>query len=87
MTSTHLAFLQAVKRPRYGFFESILRKVLLPAPLMWLFVHEMAYSVDAVWVSVAAANVLMTVVTVVYGQRTLARLPDSDAKSPKPISA
>lgn len=75
MTSTHLAFLQAVKRPRYGFFESILRKVLLPAPLMWLFVKELNYSVDAVWMSVAAANVLMTVVTVVYGQRQLASLP------------
>ena len=74
MTSTHLAFLQAVKRPRYGFFESVLRRVLLPAPLMWLFVKEWGYSVDWVWASIAFANVLMTVVTIVYGQRQLANL-------------
>ena len=80
MTSTHLAFLQAVKRPRYGFFESILRKVLLPAPLMWLFIESMQYSVDAVWFSVAASNVFMTVVTAVYAQRHLAKLPADDAK-------
>lgn len=74
MTSTHLAFLQAVKRPRYGFFESVLRRVLLPAPLMWLFVKEWGYSVDWVWASIAFANVLMTVGTIVYGQRQLANL-------------
>ena len=38
MTSTHLAMLQAIKRPMYGFFESVLRKVLLPLPFLWLFV-------------------------------------------------
>ena len=74
MTSTHLAFLQAMKRPRYGFFESILRKVLIPAPFLWLFVSGWGYSVDAVWITVAAANVFMTVITVVYGQRELSKL-------------
>lgn len=74
MTSTHLAFLQAMKRPRYGFFESILRKVLLPAPFLWLFVKQYHYTVDYVWLTVAGANVVMTVVTVAYGQSQLARL-------------
>lgn len=74
MTSTHLAFLQAVKRPRYGFLESVLRKVLIPAPLMWLFVHQLHYSVDAVWFSVAGANVFMTGITVFYAQWALQRL-------------
>ena len=74
MTSTHLAFLQAMKRPRYGFFESILRKVLLPVPFMWLFVKQYHYSVDAVWFSVAGANVFMTVITVAYGQSQLMKL-------------
>lgn len=74
MTSTHLAFLQAVKRPRYGFFESILRKVLLPAPLMWFLVTQQSANVDGVWYSVAAANVFMTFVTVIYAQIVLRRL-------------
>ena len=83
ITSTHLAFLQAVKRPRYGFFESLLRKVLLPAPLMWLFVGKMHYSVDAVWYSVAASNVIMTIITAVYAQRHLASLPADDVREPE----
>ena len=74
LTSTHLAFLQAVKRPRYGFFESALRKVLLPAPLLWLFVSRLEYGVDSVWFTVAGANVFMTIVTVAYGQRVLRNL-------------
>ena len=74
MTSTHLAFLQAIKRPRYGFFESLLRKVLIPAPLMWLFVKHLEYKVDAVWWSIVIANVAMTIVTVVYAQSRLAKL-------------
>lgn len=74
MTSTHLAFLQAMKRPRYGFSESMLRKVLLPAPLLWLFVWGLNYGVDAVWFTVAGANVFMTVITVVFAQTELSKL-------------
>ena len=83
MTSTHLAFLQAVKRPLYGFFESILRKVLIPAPLMWLFVISMQSGVDAVWYSVVVANIVMTIVTVVYGQWHLSHLPERDCVVPE----
>lgn len=83
MTSTHLAFLQAMKRPRYGFFESILRKVLLPTPFLWLFVWRLNYSVDAVWLTVAGANVLMTAITVAYAQTQLGKLKDiPDSVSP-----
>ena len=72
MTSTHLAFLQAVKRPFYGFFESPLRKVLLPLPFLFWLVPES--SVDAVWFTIAGTNVFMTVITVIYGQAMLRRL-------------
>ena len=71
MTSTHLAMLQAVKRPMYGFFESVLRKVLIPLPLLWWFVYEQQSGVNSVWFSVAAANVLMTIITIIYGQTVL----------------
>ena len=82
MTGGHVAFLQATKRPMYGFFESPLRKVLLPAPLMWLGVHQLNYGIDAVWYSVAGINVLMTVITVVYARRVMNRTgnePDSES--------
>lgn len=74
MTSTHLAMLQAMKRPMYGFFESVLRKVLLPLPLLWLFVLKFEYDVEWVWYSVAAANVFMTVITLVIAQSMLKRI-------------
>lgn len=74
MTSTHLAMLQAIKRPMYGFYESILRKVLLPLPLLYAFVLMYDFEVEWVWYGVAAANVFMTVITVVYGQSVLKRI-------------
>ena len=74
MTSTHLAMLQAIKRPNYGFFESILRKVLLPLPFFWLFVFNFEYDVRWVWYSIAGTNVLMTIITMIYAQFVLRRL-------------
>jgi len=74
MTSTHLAMLQAVKRPMYGFFESILRKVLLPLPFFHVLVVGYGMSVDAVWYSIAGTNVFMTMITVVYAQIVLRRM-------------
>ena len=71
LTSTHLAMLQAIKRPTYGFFESISRKVLLPLPFFWLFVFSRGYPVDYVWYSIAGTNVFMTAITVVYAQFVL----------------
>ena len=75
LTAAHLNMLQAMKRPMYGFYEAMLRKVILPAPLFWLFVSYWAMPVEWVWYSVAVTNVLMTIVTVVIGQRVLASLP------------
>ncbi len=71
MTSVHLAMLQAMKRPMYGFFESMLRKVILPVPLFALFVWQWQMPVEWIWYAVAVTNVFMTVVTVVWGQRVL----------------
>ena len=74
MTAAHVAFLQATKRPMYGFFESPLRRVLLPAPLMWLVVHQLNHGVESVWYVVAIANVAMTAVTVIYARWAMSRL-------------
>ena len=74
MTSTHLAMLQAIKRPMYGFFESVLRKVILPLPLLWIFVLKLDFDVTSVWWSIAGTNVLMTIVTVAYAQIVLRRM-------------
>lgn len=74
MTSTHLAMLQAIKRPMYGFFESVLRKIILPLPLLWIFVLGLECDVTSVWWSIAGTNVLMTVVTIAYAQTVLRRM-------------
>ena len=63
--------LQAMKRPMYGFFESMFRKVILPIPLFALFVWQWQMPVEWIWYAVAVTNVFMTMVTVVLGQRVL----------------
>ena len=74
ITSTHLAMLQAIKRPMYGFFESVTRKVVLPLPLLWMFVLQLDFSVDSVWWTIAGTSVLMTVVTLAYAQTVMGKL-------------
>ena len=81
LTAAHLNMLSAMKRPMYGFYEAMLRKVILPAPLFWLFVSYWAMPVEWVWYSVAVTNVFMTIVTVIYGQRVLASLPRESTES------
>jgi len=71
MTSVHLSMLQAMKRPMYGFFESMFRKVILPIPLFALFVWQWQMPIVWIWYAVAVTNVFMTMVTVVLGQKVL----------------
>ena len=75
LTAAYLNMLQAMKRPMYGFYEAMFRKVILPAPLFWLFVSYWVMPVEWVWYSVAVTNVLMTIVTVIIGRRVLMSLP------------
>ncbi|MFK7767393.1 MAG: MATE family efflux transporter [Mariniblastus sp.] len=77
ITSTHLAMLQAMKKPMYGFFESISRKVLLPVPFFILCVWHYKMGVDSVWYSIAGTNVFATVVTLTYARWVLRRIPKS----------
>ena len=71
MTSTHIAMLQAIKRPMYGFFESITRKIILPMPLLWLFIAQWDKGLLWIWYTSASTTVLMTVITVLYARSVL----------------
>jgi putative MATE family efflux protein len=71
MTSTHIAMLQAIKRPMYGFFESVTRKLVLPVPLLWLFIAQWDKGLLWIWYTSATTTVLMTLVTVAYARSVL----------------
>ena len=71
MTSTHLAMLQAIKRPTYGFFEAVTRKIILPVPLLFLFIGMWHKSVLWVWYTSASTTILMTLITVIYARWVL----------------
>ena len=77
MTSTHIAMLQAIKRPMYGFFESVTRKIILPMPLLWLFIAQWHKSVLWIWYTSATTTVLMTVITVLYARSVLRKRVDA----------
>lgn len=74
ITSTHLATLQSLKRPFYGFFETILRKLVLPLLLILLFNQTTSMQLNSVWLGLAIANVAMTFVTIYYTWQVLERL-------------
>ncbi|MEO0509896.1 MAG: MATE family efflux transporter [Verrucomicrobiota bacterium] len=74
VTFTYTGFLQAVKRPGYGFVESVIRKIILPISIFYLLVTVMQVSLDTFWFGMVGINVVMAIVTVLYGRWTLKRL-------------
>ena len=76
-TSIHIGFLQAVKRPMYGFLESVTRKIILPIGLFYLAVSILHVSLNSFWYVSAAINIVMTAATVFYAQRVLNRMVTS----------
>ena len=74
VTSAHIAFLQAIKRPMYGFFETIFRKLLIPIPLIYTVVIWKQWPVEYVWYCMVFTTLFMTAVTVVYGQIKLRQI-------------
>lgn len=83
LTATHIAMLQAIKRPAYGFFEAIMRKIILPLPILWLLVVYFGKDIEWIWICNAVINVLMTGVTIFYAYRVLDQLdePQLDSSS------
>ena len=74
VTATHIAMLQALKRPAYGFFEALTRKIILPLPILWLLVVWLGKDIEWIWYTNAAINVVMTAVTVFYARKILSSL-------------
>jgi len=74
LTATHIAMLQALKRPAYGFFEAIMRKIILPLPILWWLVIYLGKDIEWIWYCNAAIQLLMTTVTVIYARKVLAGL-------------
>ncbi len=74
LSATHIAMLQALKRPAYGFFEAITRKVILPIPILWLLIIYFNKDIDWIWYCNAGINLVMTAVTVFYARSVLHRL-------------
>ena len=74
MTFTHTGFLQAVKRPMYGFIESVIRKIILPIGIFYLVVRVYEVGLVGFWFTMAVINVVMTIVTIVWAQMVLRRL-------------
>ena len=74
MTFIHIGFLQAVKRPMYGFVESIIRKVALPLVVFYVLVKVWDAELLDFWHGMVAINVAMTIVTIIYAQSVLRKL-------------
>lgn len=74
MTFIHIGFLQALKRPMYGFVESIIRKIILPLSVFYFVVHIINVDLAGFWWSMAAINISMTFFTIAYAQIILRRV-------------
>ncbi len=74
MTFVHTGFLQALKRPMYGFVESVIRKIVLPIGVFYAVVHVFEVHLQAFWFSMAIINIAMALVTITYAQWVLRKL-------------
>ena len=70
----YLGFLQAVKRPMYGLFESIVRKIGLPVIIFYLIVRVWDVDLNTFWWSSVAINITVALVTITYGRHVLKRV-------------
>ena len=77
MTFIHIGYLQAVKKPMYGFVESLIRKIILPIGIFHVLVIVLDVGLTKFWYGMVMINVFMTVVTIVYAQLILRRTPSS----------
>lgn len=84
LTATNIAMLQALKRPAYGFFEAITRKILLPLPVLWLLVVQWDKPIDWIWYCNASIQIVMTAITAFYAWRVLNGLTENTAEPEAP---
>lgn len=76
VTFTCTGFLQAIKRPLYGFWESLVRKIILPCGLFFYLVHVLHHGYISLWWATVGINVGMTIITLLYVRNILQRLTD-----------
>lgn len=69
-----LGFLQAVKRPMYGFVESVVRKIIVPSIVFYVLVRVMDVGLTTFWWSSVVINITMAVVTILYGLHILRKV-------------
>ena len=69
-----IGFLQAIKRPMYGFFEAVIRKIVLPIGVFYLAVKVIKVDLNGFWYSMVVINVAMTVITIVYAKMVLKKM-------------
>lgn len=74
LSATHIAMLQALKKPTYGFFESITRKIILPVPILYVLVIVYSKEIDYIWYCNAAINVVMTGITIAFARWVLKQI-------------
>ncbi len=74
MGFTYIGFLQAIKRPMYGFTEAVLRKILLPLGVFYVMVRIFDVPLNGFWFSMVGINVAMTIVTIWYARSVLRKM-------------
>ncbi|MEM7600965.1 MAG: MATE family efflux transporter [Verrucomicrobiota bacterium] len=76
-----IGFLQAIKRPMYGFFEAVIRKIILPIGVFYPAVVVWAVDLNGFWFCMVAINVAMTIVTIMYARTVLRRMTRESSRS------
>jgi putative MATE family efflux protein len=82
MTFVHAGFLQAVKRPMYGFVESVIRKIVLPLGVFYLVVRVYHIGLNGFWISMVVINRVMTIATIIYAQSVLRKIAKPQMEQP-----
>ena len=70
----YIGCLQALKRPMYGFVESVIRKIVLPMLVFYIVVSLMGVSLTSFWWCMVAINSVMAIITIVYVKSVLRKL-------------
>lgn len=80
MSFIFIGFLQAVKRPLYGFLESIIRKIILPMLVFYLMVRVWNVDLVTFWWSSVVINIAVAIVTILYGRHILHKITAKGGK-------
>lgn len=74
VTFIYTGFLQAVKKPNYGFVESVVRKIVLPISIFYLLASVLQVGLNTFWFGMVGINVAMALVTICYGRWVLKKM-------------